>query len=89
MLHQTYECHHCALSEQGEDDTDTQFFLLGTRSLTSRPSYLLATLPGGTTFPSALDESSKNQGGKGTLKIELLYSDRPVGKFPVCQPFLT
>ena len=68
MLHQTYECHQCALSEQGEDDTDTQFFLLGTRSLTSRPSYLLATLPGGTMFHPALDESPKNQGRKGLWK---------------------
>ena len=68
MLHQTYECHHCALSEQGEDDTDTQFFLLGTRSLTSRRSYLLATLPGATMLHSVLGESSKKRGRKGLWK---------------------
>ena len=68
MLHQTYECHHCALSEQGEDDTDTQFFLLGTQSLASRPSYLLGTLPGATMFQSVLDGSSKNQVRKGLWK---------------------
>ena len=33
--------------------------------------------------------AQKIRGGKGTLKIELLYSDRPAGKFPVCQTFLT